>query len=54
MSVLTEELKDKILTASEYIENGDPYKDVMDDIDVMQAIEILAHVIVDGYLSVEE
>ena len=41
-------LKDKILKGAEYIENGDPLKDAMDDYEIMDAIAILAEMIKDG------
>lgn len=33
--------KEKIKNAVEYIENGDPLKDVLDDSEISQAIEML-------------
>lgn len=39
---LTKELKSLVLEAAKYIDNGDPYKDVMDDYDVSLLIEAVA------------
>lgn len=41
-------LEDKINKAAEYIKNGDPYHDVMDNYDVMDAIELLAKILTGG------
>ena len=43
------ELEKKVLKAVEYIDNGDPYKDVLDDYEVMEALELLAEYINDYY-----
>lgn len=42
---MSEKLKAKILEAAEYIEMGDPLKDVMEDQDICEAIEVLASII---------
>ena len=34
---------DKIIKAAEFIENGDPYKDVLDEFEVMEIIVELAN-----------
>jgi hypothetical protein len=43
------ELEKKVLKACEYMENGDPLKDVLDDYEVMEAIELLGEYIKDYY-----
>ena len=38
-------IEEKVTKAAEYIASGDPYKDVMDDYDVVEAIELLAKIL---------
>jgi len=45
---LTNRLKDLVIEAAEYVENGDPWKDVMDDYDVAELICFTARVIEQG------
>jgi len=42
MLTLNKEFYDKIIKADRYIKNGDPLKDILDDYEIMQAIELLA------------
>lgn len=39
---MTQEFYDKIMKAAEYIKCGDPLKDVLDDYEIAEAIELLA------------
>lgn len=39
------ELEEKVLEACEYIENGDPLKDVLDDSEIVDAIILLSEYI---------
>lgn len=52
--ILTKKLSNKVQDADEYIENGDPLKDVMDDFEIMEAIQVLASAIRDGAVKVSQ
>jgi len=49
---LNKGLKAKVIEAAEYVENGDPWKDVMNDSEVSEVLIYLAQVLRGRYVYV--